>query len=374
MRNFINSILKYLVTLALRVYYKKWEISGTENIPRSKPVIFASNHQNAFIDALLIATSMKHKPYFLARANIFQKSWAKKLLNTIRIMPIYRFRDGLGNVKKNDEVFEMCKNLLEENEAIIMFPEGNHASRWSVRPLQRGVARLAFSTEELHAWNLGLVIVPVGIQYEEQKSFRSRVYVQFGEPIKVRDYKSEYLSAQRIGWMSLTQEMEKRMKPLVLHISPQEEYDKIYHEFVAQRPFYRDFKKQFIADKELINSIKTNSEFPHKGDKSYKFYPHHYFFAGISLINNFLVYKWIKIFIHKKVKDKVFNSSLKLAFGLVLVPLYYIFIGILLYIISGNILLPAAYFLLTAISNYFGLDLLKIWFSNKKTTQGASEP
>lgn len=363
MRNFINSFLEKLVKLALKVYYRKWEVSGINHIPEGKPLIFASNHQNAFMDALLIATSIENTPYFLARANIFAKPLARKLLDFIRIMPIYRFRDGLGNVKKNDVVFDMCNALLENNESIIMFPEGNHGSRWSIRPLRRGVARLVFSAEEIHNWNLNIHVIPVGVQYEEQRNFRSRVYVQFGKPIKVGDYQESYKLDQRQGWNEFTEELESRMKELVVHISPKEEYEAIFDKVTQFRPFYRNFKRQFESDKRLISTIKQGKVFIEKGDKPLKFYPHNYLAAGFAWINNILLYKLIKSFIKNKVKDKVFNSSLKLAFGLVFVPLFYSIIALCLYLVSDNILLPLIYLLLSALSNYFGLDLLKQWFS-----------
>jgi len=45
-------ILKFWVTLAIRAYYRKIKVRGIENVPVNAPIIFAPNHQYAFMDAL----------------------------------------------------------------------------------------------------------------------------------------------------------------------------------------------------------------------------------------------------------------------------------------------------------------------------------
>ena len=48
-----------LVSLAMRFFYKKYEISGIENIPKDGGVLFAVNHQNAFMDPIVIASQLE---------------------------------------------------------------------------------------------------------------------------------------------------------------------------------------------------------------------------------------------------------------------------------------------------------------------------
>ena len=59
-------------------YYGKVEINGKENIPRGEPVIFAPNHQNALMDALIVLFSAPQDVVFLARADIFNNRFSRQ--------------------------------------------------------------------------------------------------------------------------------------------------------------------------------------------------------------------------------------------------------------------------------------------------------
>ena len=66
-------IVRAYLKLGLFFYFKKMHVVGTKNIPKSKPVLFLSNHQNALLDALIIATKCGRFSYFLTRASVFKK-------------------------------------------------------------------------------------------------------------------------------------------------------------------------------------------------------------------------------------------------------------------------------------------------------------
>ncbi|MDH5604302.1 MAG: 1-acyl-sn-glycerol-3-phosphate acyltransferase, partial [Cyclobacteriaceae bacterium] len=166
MKNIINLILRDYITFALFYYYSKWKVVGLENIPKTGPVILASNHQNAFLDALMIECSARKKSHFLARASAFNNKIALAFLSYIRMMPIYRIRDGIAAVKKNDEIIEKCIDILIDGKTINLFPEGNHDLKWRIRPLQRGLARIVFGAAVKNNWASDIKIVPAGINYE----------------------------------------------------------------------------------------------------------------------------------------------------------------------------------------------------------------
>ena len=68
--------LRFWVRLAIRLFYRKVEIQGEENLPMEGPVLLAPNHQNAFMDALLPATLCPRIIHFLVRADVFKSSLA----------------------------------------------------------------------------------------------------------------------------------------------------------------------------------------------------------------------------------------------------------------------------------------------------------
>ena len=46
----IRRIICSVLRVALRVYYRRIEVAGLENVPRDSPVIFVLNHPNALVD------------------------------------------------------------------------------------------------------------------------------------------------------------------------------------------------------------------------------------------------------------------------------------------------------------------------------------
>ena len=51
----VYKLIQFLLRVYLPVLFKRLEYRGLENVPQDKPVIFAVNHQNAFLDGILVA-------------------------------------------------------------------------------------------------------------------------------------------------------------------------------------------------------------------------------------------------------------------------------------------------------------------------------
>jgi len=163
--------LRAYIHITLRnLFLKDVEVRGIEKIDPKKPIILAPNHQNALVDALLVATSIKQQPVFLARADIFEKPIIVKILRYLKMLPVYRIRDGFDTLKKNEDIFEQCVNFLGGKNTLILFPEGNHANKRHFRPLKKGLARIAFEAESKNDFNLGLQVIPVGVDYSNYRT------------------------------------------------------------------------------------------------------------------------------------------------------------------------------------------------------------
>src|SRR5665811_1721793 len=91
-------ILYAYVSVIHRIYYKRITVVGYEKIPVKTPVIFAPNHQNALMDAFAVMFPARKHVVFMARADIFKKPAIAKILNMLQILPIYRIRDGYGEL------------------------------------------------------------------------------------------------------------------------------------------------------------------------------------------------------------------------------------------------------------------------------------
>mgnify|MGYP000647868222 CR=1 FL=1 len=137
-QNQVTNLVKALVRFALWCYFKRIVLRGFSKKNHAKSVIYLGNHQNALIDALLIATTTRRKTTFLTRSDVFKNPLIGYFLRYIGMLPIYRFRDGVDTLSMNKPIFNRCGEVLHNHEAILIFPEGNHGLKRRVRPLKKG--------------------------------------------------------------------------------------------------------------------------------------------------------------------------------------------------------------------------------------------
>jgi 1-acyl-sn-glycerol-3-phosphate acyltransferase len=62
-----------LIGIPYRYYYSRFQVNGWENVPTDKPVIFAINHRNAFMDSLAFVNTKSTQVWQLARGDAFNK-------------------------------------------------------------------------------------------------------------------------------------------------------------------------------------------------------------------------------------------------------------------------------------------------------------
>ena len=171
MRQMGYYFFKGWVSLGLFCYYKRIRVHGLESVPRDKPVLFLSNHQNALMDILLIATRCNRKPWYLTRADVFKSRLFSPLFRFLQMLPVYRIRDGRESLSKNSAIFERCAHLLLANQAILLFPEANHSLLRRVRPLSKGFTRILDNALRKNS-RLDIQLVPIGQNYQEPDGIR----------------------------------------------------------------------------------------------------------------------------------------------------------------------------------------------------------
>jgi 1-acyl-sn-glycerol-3-phosphate acyltransferase len=344
---FFRSLKKYCQA-ALWFYFRTWQIRFVADLPKG-PLIMVANHQNAFLDAILIICSSKRNPWSIARANIFEKPLAKKLLHAIKILPVYRFRDGFSTLRKNDEVIDSYARLLTEGEAILIFAEGNHDDHWRLRTLQKGFARIAIAAEEKSGYTLGLNIVPVGVQYESPSEYRSRVLVSFGAPISVNECKKTLENNEgEPVFKDLTEALiaktSEGLRPLILHVEHHEYENKVKH-LLHQRAEKEDLVEQLKTDQDLIDRLEASQKQlttpDHSAQKNRPWWNPVYLYGTLNHILPWAIIQW---FIKAKVRDHQFIPSLQYALGILLVPLAYVLQTGICYAVSDSLVITALYF------------------------------
>ncbi len=222
----LYAFLRHYVDFSLKMAYRKIKYVGLDKVPADGAVIYAPNHTNALMDALVILAMDRKQKVFVARADIFRNPKVAKILRFLKIMPIMRIRDGMDEVRKNTEIIHKSVDVLMDKVPFCILPEGRHQAKHSLLPLSKGIFRIAIEAEELMDGRLPLYIVPVGLEYGNFFRFRSTVLVQIGDPINVSEYLRDHASLTQPEIMNLMKDdLSERMKDVILYIPDDEYYD-----------------------------------------------------------------------------------------------------------------------------------------------------
>ena len=320
-------ILQIYVRWGLQYYFKKIIIKGEENIPKG-PVIYAANHQNALLDALMIVCFNSHFTHFLTRADLFKKPFVSWLLSTFNMLPIYRIRDGWQSLGENQKTFEECSEIFKQNDAIVIFPEGNHGHQRRIRSLSKGFTRLAIEAIQKYP-DLKINIVPVGLNFTAHQAFRSSVSIYYDKPLLANDYFKEPLQS---GANRLRNDLSNRLKKLTTHVENAERYEEIIAKLETSSPNYLDP----IETNQRIAKIENGEPLLVTTTRKKKWHWISLCVHYLALIINFIPLTiWEKI--KKGVKDPVFVASLKFGFGISAFPLFYLLLCVPLYVLWGPI-------------------------------------
>lgn len=232
--------IRLVVSFTYKLFFRQIEIRGTENIPSGEPIIFAANHQNALLDPLAILFYQKEPIVFMARADMFQNKLIAKILRSFKITPIYRIRDGFENLSKNEEQMNGAVEVLLNHKQLCLMPEGNHGHQHKLRPLVKGLLRIACSAEECLNDESHVKIIPVGIDYNFYQHAGSDLVVTYGKPIEVKDYIDQYKENAANCLNSMRDRLSAELSPLMHDIRSTTHYDMIYRISCYGTPAYLD--------------------------------------------------------------------------------------------------------------------------------------
>jgi 1-acyl-sn-glycerol-3-phosphate acyltransferase len=214
----LHHILKTIYIITARTFYSKITVLNVDKVPVNKPLLIAINHSNAFWDGVMIGLHTKQAVWFLARGDVFKKPVAAKILNAIGIAPIYRMQEGIENIEKNKEVFNRCYQILNKNQSIAIFPEGNCERESKLRPLKKGTARIAHGALESFKSDKILYITCAGLNYDDPDNLNSEVLINFNSPIQVNNYFGGQQSLDSKLALKLTKDIEKSLDEVMYNV------------------------------------------------------------------------------------------------------------------------------------------------------------
>jgi 1-acyl-sn-glycerol-3-phosphate acyltransferase len=386
------------------LFYRKIVVEGKENIPKTGPVIYAPNHQNALMDPLAVLFTARQQVVFMARADIFHIPLLPGFFRWLKILPIYRIRDGKDNLKNNDDSFEAVIKVLENNRPIGLFPEAKHSNKRHLLGYKKGIPRIAFQAEEKHNFQLGVKILPVGIYYSKYNTFRSILHVRYGKPIDVSEYKKEYEESENKAMLHLRDDMKAATEPLVINIRKLDFYDMyeslrtLYVKNMVKRLRLGKLnqKNKFIADRMTIHLLDQYAEdYPDKMEglrkkmDKYRRLRNKYSLSDQSigkdkinafrlLWNAFLLLVFSPVFMYGfinnvipyiipkslvlLIKDKQFHSSIKFLWALFFLPIIYLAQAAIVWAVTNSFLIALAYIFSIAITGMLA-QLYVEWFA-----------
>ena len=315
MKKLWYNFFKIYIKTGLFFYTKKIKIVGKENIPKKGAVLFAVNHPNGLLDPLLVTTNTPRITHYLVRAAVFKKPLIKKLLATLNLMPIYRIRDGVQELSKNTEVFNDCFEILNNQSALMIFPEGSHDKRRTVRVLSKGFTRILFGAFEKYP-ELQITVIPVGITYQNAGSFPCKVAIHYGKPILANEHYNPNELNNSIN--SIKNEISNQLKELSVHIPADENYETVLQKL-------NNNHVDFTEVTSIHKSIKTGDI--KKFTKGINWVKPFYFLIVLNSIIPWVIWKILS----KKIDELEFVDTFRAGLGISLFPVFYFLQALVIY-------------------------------------------
>jgi glycerol-3-phosphate dehydrogenase (NAD(P)+) len=143
---FVYWTLRAILVPFFLVYFRLQRV-GREHLPRSGPLLLASNHRS-FLDPFVIGTLVRRPVYYMAKRELFEKRWQAWVLNALGAFPVDR---GAGD----RDAMETARAILARGDCVVVFPEGTRVRSGPLGDPRRGIGRLALET--------GAPVAPVAV-------------------------------------------------------------------------------------------------------------------------------------------------------------------------------------------------------------------
>ncbi|MCB0519126.1 MAG: 1-acyl-sn-glycerol-3-phosphate acyltransferase [Lewinellaceae bacterium] len=253
---FVYHFFKALIEVTRRVFYAKITVVNKERGRFKEPCILVSNHPSTLLDPLNAAEEIQTEVHFLANASLFKNLVAAWFFKKLFCIPIERYEDTGGKPLNNKASFEKAVQHLEHGGCLYIAPEGTSYIHRRLRKLKTGSARIALAAESQANFQLGLVLLPVGLNYSDPTQFRSHLLTILGEPIRVADFEADWKADEAAAVRKLTDHLAEKLSNLLLDTVDDEE-DRLlcYLEEMQQNENRLPSYPHFLRSKKTLAAI-----------------------------------------------------------------------------------------------------------------------
>lgn len=161
---FVYWISKAIVVTGLKVFLR-WKVVGRENIPKSGPLLFGSNHISN-LDPIVIGASTNRQVRFMAKHELFKSPIIGRFL---QYFGAFSVRRGM----QDTTAIRQAISIPHHGGCLVVFPEGSRSKTGEVGKGLPGVALIARKANA--------PIVPVAIVGPYQ--WFKPLTVRFGQPL-----------------------------------------------------------------------------------------------------------------------------------------------------------------------------------------------
>jgi 1-acyl-sn-glycerol-3-phosphate acyltransferase len=190
----------HLLNVLEKAFFR-FRVAGRELVPRSGPVIIASNHVS-YCDPPVIGSAVPREVYFLAKEELFANRAFGWLIRRYNAIALKRSVGDIGAVKKALE-------LLRQEKVILMFPEGTRSLTGKLLRPRPGVGLIACMA--------GVPVVPAYVTGTNRLGAvllrKAALAVSFGKPILSGDFREQGLNDHE-RYERFSQEVMKRIADL----------------------------------------------------------------------------------------------------------------------------------------------------------------
>ena len=188
----LYAVLKPFAMLLARLVFGL-DGRGRQHVPRRGAVLFVANH-SSHLDSPIVGAAAPRQLSFLAKAELFTIPLFGRFIRALNARPLRR--EG-----PDPSALRMALKVLEENRALLIFPEGTRGPEGELREAKTGAGMLAMMS--------GATVIPVYIKgsgraWPRESRFPrpAKITVTFGPPLRFerkpgQDKKEQYAAASR---------------------------------------------------------------------------------------------------------------------------------------------------------------------------------
>ena len=200
----------FKISYALYLRYRAFNL---ERVPKTGPVILASNHAS-ILDPPLVGIGLKRVTTFLARDTLF-KGPVGWLFRHWHAIPIDRDGGGPAGMRR-------IMAALQEGRAVLLFPEGTRTRDGQLQPARSGIGLLLIKSQApvvpIRVWGT-MEAMGRGIHFPRPK----RVMVKYGEPMHFAELRAEAKNCSKERLKEIYQQVADEIMAAIGRLEPKRE-------------------------------------------------------------------------------------------------------------------------------------------------------